>query len=117
LIINTSIISNKKNIFSIIKQATLLGFYDISILVDSKTSIMKDKLLFKTGITNIQIDIVELDIKFVEELLVFSKKYSPQFRIDLDIFIYNYSKESLNKLEKIKSYLPNNFISLFFIYN
>jgi hypothetical protein len=53
----------------------------------------------------------------LEKLLDFSKSFSPQFRIDLDIFINDYSQENFKKLEQIKLNLPNNFISLFFIYN
>lgn len=116
IILNTSI-GTKNQIFEIAKKATIMWFYDITLYIENKIDLKEPEKLFKSGISNIQVNIKDIDLLFIEKLLEFSNIYSPQFRIDLDLFVDEYSEDNIKKLEKIWLIIPSNFISIYFIYN
>ncbi len=114
-IIVSSSLWNKKDIYKILKECTNIWFYKITLLVDSEFMLEKD--IFFTWVWNIQVQINCIDIEFINELIKFSIKYTPQFKIDLDIFIESFDINNLKKLKLILKKLPNKFLHLFFIYN
>jgi len=85
LVIKSSL-GNKNDIYKLFKNSTQIWFYKITFLIDNDFSLEDD--IFLTWVSNIQVDIKDIRDKFIVKLIDFSKKYSPQFRIDLDIF-YN----------------------------
>ncbi|MDD3302442.1 MAG: radical SAM protein [Candidatus Gracilibacteria bacterium] len=115
LIIPTSI-GNNNFIQKLIKDSTKIGFYKISLLVNTKFKF--DKEILKTGLGNIQINIEDVSDTLLDEIINFSNKYKPQFFIDIDIFITKYDQNLLQKIKDILDKYNNlNFIKLFFIYN
>lgn len=104
---------DKEALYGIIKNCTTVWFYKITLLVDSKFALQDD--IFYTWVTNIQIHLDEFDIDFIDNLIAFSKKNTPQFRIDLDIFVT--SRWEFEKLNKIIEKLPSPFIHIYFVYD
>lgn len=81
IIIKTSL-WNEKEIYEILKNATKLWFYKVSLLVDSDFKIEKN--IVYTWVSNIQIKRENIDFETLKFIQNFSEKYSPQFKIDLD---------------------------------
>lgn len=106
---------NKSYIYKNIIESNKIWFYKISLLIVNDFEF--DEKIFETWLSNIQIPIEKLNLDFLNKLLTFSKNFSPQFRIDLDILVKNYSLENISKLKRLIKKLPNNFLRIFFIYN
>lgn len=104
IIIPTSI-GSKISIYNLIHTATNKWFYQVTLLLDSCFELDKD--IFHTGVSNIQVDIDSIDTVFVWEMVDFSKKNGPQFRIDLDIFS---TKTSI--WQEWKKYLDTDFVRI-----
>ena len=62
-----------------------MGFYKVTLFIDSDFDF--DPELLQTGVGNIQVNIERITPSMIHAVLEFSKKYSPQFRIDLDISV------------------------------
>lgn len=102
-IIIKSSLWNKDEMYELLKKATKIGFYKITLLVEWNFSLNED--IFLTGISNIQVNIEDINSDFIEKLIKFSNQFKPQFRIDLDIFIKNIDnvKKYFNIIYKYKN--------------
>lgn len=100
---------NIENINVLSKKLLSLWYYKISIYWNREFDL---NLLFM-WITNIQIDIWNINKDSIQKIIEFSYKNSPQFRIDLDIFIN--TPEDIQKILFIKDYLKINYIKIFII--
>jgi hypothetical protein len=112
LIIPSSL-GEKETIYAILRQATKLGFYKITLLIDDDFVLEED--IFHTGVNNIQGDISSFSLEFSQKVLAFSHKHAPQFRIDIDLFVF--SKLKNNSLKELIRYLPSPFLKIYFIYD
>lgn len=81
IIIKTSL-WNEVEIYELLKNATKIWFYKISLLLDSDFEIKKD--IVYTGVSNIQLKKEQISNEVLYFIKDFSTKYSPQFRIDID---------------------------------
>jgi MoaA/NifB/PqqE/SkfB family radical SAM enzyme len=109
-IIISSFLWNKDEIYNLLKKSTKIWFYKITLLIDNKFILEED--IFLTWISNIQVNIENINEIFIKKLIIFSNKFKPQFRINLDIF---YNKKQIQKKEIIlmKKYYNNNFIQFY----
>lgn len=114
IIIKSSIWSLNE-ILNLIRKGRMIWFYKITLLIDSDF-ILNNRIL-NAWLSNIQLDLVKINYLFIKKLIIFSKKFSPQFKIDLDLFLLEYNKETLNILIKILKYLSENFINIYYINN
>lgn len=108
IIIPTSL-GSKKHILNFLRTATQMGFYKVTLFIDSDFDV--DPELLQTGVGNIQVNIDRITPSMIHTVLEFSKKYSPQFRIDLDISVT--TADGYQKLRWLLPFLPNNFIRIF----
>lgn len=81
IIIKTSL-WNENEIYEILKSATKIWFYKISLLLDSDFEIKKD--IVYTWVSNIQCKKEQISSEILYFIKNFSTKNSPQFRIDID---------------------------------
>lgn len=81
IIIKTSL-WDEKEIYEIIKNATKIWFYKISLVLDSNFEIKKD--IVYTWVSNIQCKKEQISYEILDFIKKFSGKYSPQFRINID---------------------------------
>lgn len=81
IIIKTSL-WNEVEIYELLKNATKIWFYKVTLLVDSDFEIKKD--IVYTGVSNIQCKKEQISNEVLYFIKNFSEKYSPQFRIDID---------------------------------
>lgn len=110
-IIIPSSLGSKTDIYTLLKKATKIGFYKITLYIDDDFFLEED--IFYTWVNNIQWNIESFEHSFIEKLLIFSRKHAPQFRIDIDLF-QRYKTEQTMRYIK---YLPSKFLKLYFIYD
>jgi len=99
----------------VIQRSVKQGFYDISLVVSDSSFLRED--IFYTGVSNIQLDIENVSLDFIQAGCEFSKKYGPQFRIDFDIFVRSYSAENIEKIKMLLRFLPSDFVKIYFLYD
>ncbi len=104
---------NKKK--DLIKELVKIWFYKITLLVDSDIDYLND--LFFSGITNISVSIENITMDAIYDLVSFSEKYSPQFRIDLDIYIDKYNLDIVKKIRWLTKILTNKYVNIFILDN
>lgn len=110
IIISTDIFEYDE-LIDIIRKINKLGFYKITLYITKKI-IITDELL-KTWVWNIQVNIENINFTDINRILIFSKKYAPQFGINLDLLFYNYDLEKYNLLLRL---LENRFLKIYLIH-
>lgn len=114
VIIKTSLINDKYVLLNLVSDLFKKWFYKISLLVDCAFK-LDDEIIY-SWISNIQINIEYVDEVILQNIINFSNKYKPQFRIDIDIFVKKYNDENNIKLKNILK-CKSNFYKIFFIYD
>jgi len=112
-IIISSDLWNKKELYNLLKKSTKIWFYKIILLVSKEFILEED--IFLTWVTNIQINIENIEIWFIDKVLDFSKINKPQFKIDIDIFIKN-KNIFIQKKEIIIKYSSSSFINFYYLW-
>ncbi len=100
-------------VFELTRKCMKLWLYQISVIAKNQEILSED--VFYSWVTNIQLNINLLNIEFLQKLVHFSKNKWLQFRIDIDIFIYEYNEENIEKLQHVIPYLSSSFVKVFFI--
>lgn len=109
---NVIIKTSNKNYKNLISKSLERSFFKITLYIDEKVNI--DYNLLKSGMWNIQININNISLEEINSILKFSEKYQPQYWVNLDLLIYDFSNEIVSKINFM--YL-NKYLSLYFIYN
>jgi len=100
-------------ILELIWEAVRKHFYEISLVIGKHTKL--SEAVIESGITNIQIDIEELEMVFLDHLIAFSSTHTKELRVDIDVFVKRYCPENFSKLQEILVRLPNKYVKLYFI--